>query len=132
MARYALNLPADLKQEAERLAERQGVSLNQFILWAVADKVGTLRQELNDPQFPGVVYRRGASGVPAPVLRSTGIRIQTLAVAREKWQWGLTEIANEYDVPEGQVREALAFYDAHRSEIDHEIEAEEQMMHDDV
>ena len=31
MTRYALNLPVNLKREAEALAERQGVSLNQFI-----------------------------------------------------------------------------------------------------
>jgi predicted HicB family RNase H-like nuclease len=31
MTRYALNLPAKLKQEAEEFASRQRVSLNQFI-----------------------------------------------------------------------------------------------------
>ena len=40
MARYSLNLPADLKSEAEKWAAEQGVSLNQFILWAVAERVG--------------------------------------------------------------------------------------------
>ena len=40
MARYALNLPAQLKHEAEAWATTQGISLNQFILWAVAEKVG--------------------------------------------------------------------------------------------
>ena len=49
MARYPLNLPARLKHEAERWAANQGVSLNQFILWAVAEKVGALNQELDDP-----------------------------------------------------------------------------------
>lgn len=42
MARYPLSLPVQLKQEAEMLATQQGVSLNQFILWAVAEKVGAL------------------------------------------------------------------------------------------
>jgi predicted HicB family RNase H-like nuclease len=32
MARHALNLPSELKNDAEQLAARQGVSLNQFIL----------------------------------------------------------------------------------------------------
>ncbi len=45
MARYPLNLPAQLKQDAEIWAEKQGVSLNQFILWAVSEKVGSLGQQ---------------------------------------------------------------------------------------
>ena len=42
MARYALSLPTQLKHEAEQWAAKQGVSLNQFILWAVAEKVGAI------------------------------------------------------------------------------------------
>jgi hypothetical protein len=59
MARYALNLPAELKREAELLAERQGISLNQFILWSVAEKVGALRQGLEDPDLPNLAYHHG-------------------------------------------------------------------------
>ena len=58
MARYPLNLPAKLKQEAEQWAADQGVSLNQFILWSVAEKVGALKQNLDDPAFPRITYRR--------------------------------------------------------------------------
>ena len=50
MARYALNLPSELKSDAEQLAAHQGVSLNQFILWSVAEKVGALKQKGDDPQ----------------------------------------------------------------------------------
>ncbi len=39
-ARVSLNLPASLKSAAERYAERDGVSLNQFISMALAEKVG--------------------------------------------------------------------------------------------
>lgn len=39
-ARVSLNLPASLKAAAERFAERDGVSLNQFISVALAEKVG--------------------------------------------------------------------------------------------
>ena len=56
MTRYALNLPNELKRDAERLAKKQGVSLNQFILWSVAEKVGGLLQGLDDPNFPNVTY----------------------------------------------------------------------------
>ena len=47
MPRYALTLPTQLKQEAERWATQQGVSLDQFILWALAEKVGSLSQQLS-------------------------------------------------------------------------------------
>ncbi len=39
---YPLKLPQSLKEEAQRLAKSDGVSLNQFIATAVAEKVGTL------------------------------------------------------------------------------------------
>jgi uncharacterized protein (DUF433 family) len=127
MARYPLNLPAKLKQEAEEWAANQGVSLNQFIMWAVAEKVGSLSQSLDDPAFPHVTYRRGAAGQPVPVLRGTGIRVQTLAVVAEQWKLTPAQIATEYDLLETQVNDALAFYDVHRPEIDAAIAAEQAM-----
>ena len=87
MARYPLNLPLQLKRDAEVWAARQGVSLNQFILWAVSEKVGALNQQLDDPSFPQVTYRRGASNQPVPVLRGTGVRVETIVVASEQWEW---------------------------------------------
>ena len=45
MTRYALNLPVDLKREAEEIAEKQGVSLNQFIMWSVSEKVAIMGTE---------------------------------------------------------------------------------------
>ena len=67
MARYPLNLPEQLKREAEQWAAKQGVSLNQFVMWAVAEKVGALGARLDDSDHPHVTYRRGASGVPTPL-----------------------------------------------------------------
>ena len=122
MARYALNLPNELKRDAERLAKKQGVSLNQFILWSVAEKVSGLLQGLDDPDFPAITYRRGASGSLAPVLRGTGIRVQTIAIAAQNNS--PAEIAEDYDLPQTQVQEALGFYEAHRIEIDAHIQAE--------
>lgn len=127
MARYPLSLPVQLKQEAETLATQQGVSLNQFILWAVAEKVGGLNNQLDDPTFPQITYRRGGSGIPAPVLRGTGIRVQTMVAATISWGMSPAQIAEEYDLREHQVREALAFYEVHRDEIDANI-AEEAAM----
>jgi len=124
MARYPLNLPAQLKQEAEAWASSQGISLNQFIMWAVAEKVGELRQHLDDPAFPQVTYRRGGAGIPTPVLRGTGIRVQTVVVAAEQWQMPPAEIAEEYGLLETQVQAALDFYAAHRTEVDAALAAE--------
>jgi uncharacterized protein (DUF433 family) len=127
MARYPLNLPTQLKQEAEEWAAAQGVSLNQFIMWAVAEKVGALRQNLNDPAFPQITYRRGAAGMPKPVLRGTGIRVQTVVVAARHWEWTPEQIAAEYDLTASQVEEALAFYAAHRAELDAAIAVEQEL-----
>jgi uncharacterized protein (DUF433 family) len=127
MARYALNLPAQLKQEAEQWAAEQGISLNQFILWSVAEKVGALRQRLDDPRFPQVTYRRGASGQPAAVLRGTGIRVQTVVMASKQWQMSPARIAAEYGIAQAQVDAALAFYEAHQIEIDTALAAEQAL-----
>ncbi|MEI7611031.1 MAG: toxin-antitoxin system HicB family antitoxin [Rhodospirillaceae bacterium] len=40
MSNYPLNLPNSLKREAQRRAKEDGVSLNQWIAVAVAQKVG--------------------------------------------------------------------------------------------
>jgi hypothetical protein len=40
---YPLKLPTSVKNAAAELAKLDGVSLNQFIAVAVAEKVGTLR-----------------------------------------------------------------------------------------
>jgi uncharacterized protein (DUF433 family) len=126
MTRYALNLPINLKQEAEALAARQGISLNQFIMWSVSEKVASLRQELDDPKFPGITYRRGASGWVTPVLLGTGIRVQTIAVAVEQLDSAPEEVAAQYSIEVPRVQEALAFYRAHRTEIDANIRYENE------
>jgi uncharacterized protein (DUF433 family) len=125
MAPTALNLPTRLKQEAEEWATRQGVSLDQFVVWSVAEKVGDLKHAIDDLRFPHVAYRRGASGRPEPVLRGTGIRIQTIVVAHRLWSLDPAEIAANYDLSPEQVTDALAFYEAHRGEIEASL-AEEQ------
>ena len=127
MSRYPLNLPVELKREAEEWAANQGVSLNQFIMWAVAEKVSALRQQLDDPAFPQITYRRGASGIPAPVLRGTGIRVQTVVVAAERWQMSPAQIAEEYGLSQAQVQEAFDFYAAPRAEIEAALTAEEAL-----
>lgn len=116
--RTVVKLPVELKKQAETLAKQQGVSLNQFILWSVAEKVSTLNASLDVPEFPGITYRRGASGIPVPVLVGTGIRVQTIVISNREWNESPAEIAAQYDLPESLVKEALKFYQAHQAMID--------------
>jgi uncharacterized protein (DUF433 family) len=125
VARYPLNLPVDLKREAERVAASQGVSLNQLIQWALAEKVGELRSSVDDRGYPSVTYRRGAAGQPVPVIRGTGVRVQALVVASRIWKLAPSELGREYGLSEGQVNDALSFYEAHQREVDALIEAEQ-------
>ena len=127
MARYPLNLPVQLKVTAEQYATQQGVSLNQFILWAVSEKVGELKQQLDDPAFPHVTYRRGASGQPTPCRAR---RRHPGADARRggpKMGLGTGAVIRRIRRREPQVREALAFYETHRQEIEAGIAAERSL-----
>ena len=122
--RYSVNFPLDLKKDAEALAKKQGVSLNQFILWSDAEKVSALKSGLDDLDFPAITYRRSASGVPVPVLRGTGIRVQSIVIANQDWGESPAEIAAQCELPEGVIEQALKFYQAHRAEIDLLIQAD--------
>jgi uncharacterized protein (DUF433 family) len=127
MARYSLNLPIQLKHQAEKWAKLQGVSLNQFILWAVSEKIGNLDSQLDDPRFPHVVYRQSVSGQPIAKIRGTNIRVQTIVIANRDWGLSVSQIAENYDLAESQVEDVIAFYQAHRQEIDAAIAAEEEL-----
>jgi uncharacterized protein (DUF433 family) len=106
--------------------------LNQFILWAVSEKVGELKQQFDDPNFPQITYRRGVSGRPVPILRNTGIRVQSFVVASQNWGLSIKQIANEYSISQLQVKEALAFYKTHKPELDIELEAEKKLEEEHV
>lgn len=127
MARYSLNLPLQLKRQAEKWAKLQGVSLNQFILWAVSEKIGNLDSQLDDPRFPHVVYRRSVSGQPVAKIRGTNIRVQTMIIANRDWGLSVAQLAANYDLTERQIEDVIAFYQAHRQEIDAAIAAEEEL-----
>ena len=117
-SRYPLNLPAELKRQAAQLARQQGVSLNQFFQWAIAEKVTALKAGLDDPRFPHVTYRRGSSGIPTPVIRGTGIRVETIVVAHHQLGETIEALAEDYDLSVESVSDALAFYAAHQAELD--------------
>lgn len=126
MTRYALNLPVDLKREAEEMAKKQGISLNQFIMWSVAEKVTSMRNDLDDPRFPMITYRKGGSGVSRPVIRGTAIHVQTIVQSIELGETPKS-IAKDYNLDFKQVQEAQAFYKIHKKEIDDWIKEEEYL-----
>jgi uncharacterized protein (DUF433 family) len=69
-------------------------------------------------QFSHVTYCRGASGHLTPIIRGTGIRVQTIVIAVTTWQMSPAEICEEYDLTLEQVQEALAFFEAAPDEIE--------------
>ncbi|MBU7584170.1 MAG: DUF433 domain-containing protein [Nostoc sp. TH1S01] len=122
MTVYALNLPDQLKHEVEQLAQSQGVSLDQFILWAVTEKVSTLKAS-----FPQIAYRQGTDGQLVPIIKGTGIRVQTVVIASQKWSMSPSQIIHEYELTEAQVREALGFYAVNKEQIDAAIASEQSL-----
>ncbi|MEQ9356403.1 MAG: DUF433 domain-containing protein [Coleofasciculus chthonoplastes F3-SA18-01] len=125
MTSYSLNFPNELKQQAENLASQQGIPLEAFILDAIAEKVNSLTGQRNAPTFAQVTYRNSASGQLIPILRGTNLRVKTVVIAAQQWGLSSNQIAAEYDLNAEQIDEAIAFYHAHREEIDHAIAAEQ-------
>ena len=60
---YPLKLPHSIKAAAQRLAKANGVSLNQFIAAAVAEKIGTLNT------VDELLKERAGDSVPSDMLR---------------------------------------------------------------
>ena len=82
---------------------------------------------MDDRMFPQITYRQGASSIPSPVLRGTGIWVQTIVVANRKLQMPVEEIADNYDLSINQVRESLALFEVHREEIEGYIDHEDRL-----
>jgi len=59
---YPLKLPTSLKAAAQRLAKEDGVSLNQWISVAVAQKIGAVETAA------GFLARRAGDAIPADML----------------------------------------------------------------
>ena len=67
-AAYPLKLPASIKAAAARLAKEDGVSLNQWIAAAVAQKVGAV-------ETAAEFFRRRGEGAKPGDLRSVLARV---------------------------------------------------------
>ena len=61
--KYPLKLPVSLKETAARLAKDDGVSLNQWIATAVAQKIGAVETAAE------FFERRGARSMPGDLMR---------------------------------------------------------------
>ncbi|MDJ0597594.1 MAG: DUF433 domain-containing protein [Crocosphaera sp.] len=118
MTQYSLNLPPQLQQEAEKYATDQGITLDNLIIWAIAEKIGSLKQNLDDKNFSGIIYSRNQEGQIIPKLRGTNIQVKTLVIAVKNWQLTPQQVADEYGISEEQVNNVMAFYEQHRQEID--------------
>ena len=130
--RYSLNLPIGLKQDAEQMAEQQGVSLNQLILWSLAEKVTSLKSKIEDPDFPSITYKLDFDKQVVPITKGKGIRVQTIVIAFHDWHEAIADIADQYDLSIKLVKEVLAYYDAHKKAVDVLIasNAEAEVVHD--
>lgn len=60
---YPLKMPKSVKEAAARLAKADGVSLNQFIAVAVAEKVGTMETAAE------LLRRRAGKAKPKDLMR---------------------------------------------------------------
>ncbi|MDJ0662104.1 MAG: DUF433 domain-containing protein [Crocosphaera sp.] len=118
MTQYYLKLPPKLQQEAEKYAIDQGITLDNLIIWAIAEKIGSLKQNLDDNNFLDIVYSRNQEGEMIPKLRGTNIQVKTLVVAVKNWQLTPQQVADEYGITEEKVNNVMAFYEQHRQEID--------------
>jgi uncharacterized protein (DUF433 family) len=116
--RLSLNLPVDMKLEAERQAKKQEISLTKLIIWALADKIAELKNNLDDQNFPLITYKLGTNNQLIPIIRGKGIRVQTIVIAHHVWHQSVAEIAADYDLSKKEIQESLGFYSAHKQLID--------------
>lgn len=57
-------------------------------------------------------------------LKVQGIRVQTLVLSAEQWQWFLSRLAKEYNLSDAQVSEALRFYQLYKADVEEAITSE--------
>jgi hypothetical protein len=71
-ATYPLKLPMSVKKAAQRLAKEDGVSLNQWIAVAVAEKVGVV--ETASEFFAGRAQQAAGAGLGRFLRRAPRVR----------------------------------------------------------
>jgi len=100
-----------------QLITRRGVPVVAVIKYIDYAETAEGSTEHDDPRFSGITYLVGNFGIPVPTIRRTAIRVQTVVFVYKYQGKTIEEIANDYDISEGVVIEALGFYNFHREEI---------------
>jgi uncharacterized protein (DUF433 family) len=84
----------------------------------------------DNPEYPYITYRTGAAGLSTPILRGTGIRVQTFVVAHHIHGETPQALAEDYDLAVEAVIAALAYYEKHREVIDALLRIEDELAED--
>ena len=115
----------ELQEQVLQLPLKDRWQLVQQLLGSIQQETLETGLPIADEQaFPQIQYRTGSSGQANASIKNTGIRVQTIVIAKVDWAWDVSKIAEEYELSPTQVSEALRFYEAHKAEIDDEIAAE--------
>ena len=115
----------ELQNQVLQLSLQERWQLVQQILASIQRETASSARTLSkDSTFQHIHYRTGSSGEASPTIKGTRIRVQTIAISARQWNWEPEKIAEEYDLSEAQVTEALRFYELHSTEIEAAISAE--------
>lgn len=117
--------PKEIQKQVLGLSLQDRWQLVQQILASIQNETGcpeSLSSE--DVSFQYIDYRTGSSGEVSPTIKGTRIRVQTIAISAQQWNWTPAQISDEYNLSEAQVEEALRFYDLHKAEIESAISSE--------
>ena len=115
----------ELQAQISQLPLKERWQLVQHLLGSIQQE--TLDSSLplkHEQAFSQIQRRIGTSGQASASIKGTGIRVQTIVIAKANWGWDTSQISNEYDLPTAQVSEALSFYEVHKAEIDDAITSE--------
>ena len=122
--RYSVTLQA-LQEQILQLPLKDRWQLVQQLLGSIQQETLETGLPITDEQaFPQIQHRTGRSGQANASIKGTGIRVQTIVIAKTDWAWDVNKIAEEYDLSSTQISEALRFYEAHKAEINDAIAAE--------
>jgi uncharacterized protein (DUF433 family) len=61
-----------------------------------------------------------------PVIRGTRVPVRSIVIAHERYNGDIARVSEAFSVGVDAVHAALAYYEAHRSEIDQTIEEHER------
>jgi uncharacterized protein (DUF433 family) len=75
---------------------------------------------------PRLIVRNPRIQGGEPTIRGTRVPVRSIVLARDRYEGDLARVARAFTVDEAAVRAALAFYEAHKAEIDRIIDENER------